>query len=318
MRQGTSDVWINTTINWSRTGTHTADLSGIGTILLIPDLLNTVAEYLNLLEVQYLRGTCKTIWRLLEDLSGSRTRRALEPYFPGAVSAFADCLDQTGAIVGGSTALHVLCPDPGVWVPSDLDIVCSHQYCAQLVDFIVSQGYTIDTDRDRATREELNSDYDEGGMGGRNIGGKFQWRQFHRGPQTIDVSICFPEVKQMTPANFILTYHSSVVMQFITPRGIFCYFPSLTFNRYFLRNSRRTSPGAMSAVEKYCRRGYTEMVQTESPSTGRRRVAYLQDLYDHTRGLLNADAIPGIWFQKGTMDTSTTLESVQLGEATGM
>ena len=186
------------------------DLSGIGTILLQIDILNAITEYLDLRAVQRLKATSKKLRSMLLDAASFRVRRVLAPYFPSALAELGSCLQSTGAIIGGSTALHIIRP-AHEWSPGDLDIVVPRRSAHALITFLESEGYHRfqNHERDPVYTPALGSS------------APFDLQSFYSfDGLKIDLSIVDP-TRRVTPLQFILSYHC-------TPLSIACLIIALT------------------------------------------------------------------------------------------
>ncbi|KZT54298.1 hypothetical protein CALCODRAFT_18026 [Calocera cornea HHB12733] len=119
--------------------THFAHLDGVGSLLCIsPEVVNTIVDNLSLPDVQLLRSSCRDLCDKLSDTLDRHLRRSFAPYFSDAV-AFAAALRVSHAILGGSTALHIL--RPGSWHPVDMDLLVSARYSDRLRDFLVNHRF---------------------------------------------------------------------------------------------------------------------------------------------------------------------------------
>ncbi|KAF8321381.1 uncharacterized protein EI90DRAFT_2506259 [Cantharellus anzutake] len=168
-----------------------------------------------------------------------RVIRVLTRFFPDP-HAFADCMCETGAIIGGSTALCIFNGEP--WLPGDLDVVVSPTFAPRLMEFVGSNGYV---------QEDKKVDpYDP--PNGVFTSRPFSWFCYRKGDRKIDIST----TRKGTPADFIGTYHHSYVMNFICHDGLYSFFPEDTSARRGRVNSYEKEHKAAAAREKYRERGY--------------------------------------------------------------
>ncbi|KZT60990.1 hypothetical protein CALCODRAFT_73994 [Calocera cornea HHB12733] len=268
--------------------TPRSDLSRLGVLMTSqPDLLNTVCEVgkLSLLDVQHLRSTCHQVRDSLENEPQHRLRAALARYFPGAVDSFAAMLKKCGAVVGGSLVLSVL--KPGTWTPSDLDIILPDHTCQSFEAFLTAKGYTTDP------QQQIQHAHDYAGTATAAAGRhKFRYVCYRHAEEKIDLCyICFPS----PPASHILTYHSSIVMNFFDGWAIYCLFPRWTFAGQFAQNRYHMDLPARTerAIRKLLGRGFTDVGEA------------IQDWHPEAvsaeDGFIDAYKLAGIWHQKVTL-----------------
>ncbi|KAF9065677.1 hypothetical protein BDP27DRAFT_1331605 [Rhodocollybia butyracea] len=67
-----------------------------------------------------------------------------------------------------------------------------------------------------------------------------------------------PGLEKSYPANFILAYHSTVVMNFWNGKHLYCMWPNLTFKGLYVRNLEELTPKLVDALEKYQERGFLD------------------------------------------------------------
>jgi hypothetical protein len=96
-----------------------------------------LSSHLNLAELAHRLEEFDQL-HLLPMLVKSRIRSATSHYFPDQL-AFHQLLEQTGAVVSGSTALYVA--TGGTFTPGDIDLLVDTQHVQECVDFLVGQGY---------------------------------------------------------------------------------------------------------------------------------------------------------------------------------
>ncbi|KZO91684.1 hypothetical protein CALVIDRAFT_541587 [Calocera viscosa TUFC12733] len=257
--------------------TRFADLSGVGALLLrMSEIRDLIVDDLSLAEVQLLRLTGNELRDSLSDTLDRRLRRSFSPYFPD-VSAFCAALRIHHAVVGGSTTLSIM--RPGKWCPNDLDIVVSPRYAHGIIVFLLDHGF-----------KEITRTMHKDSLYPQHIEGRiyFDYHCYMNGNKKID--LCVVRHEAVTPANYVMTYHSTAVMNFFDGRAIFCLFPNETFNGTFLRNRFTPTGNANRGITKIQSRGYKD--------TG----AYIQDRYNSGDiGRVTVDKLPRIWFMKATV-----------------
>jgi hypothetical protein len=217
----------------------------------------------------------------------ARFRIALVPYFPEP-SAFAAIMLQTGTIVGGSTALSIVAG--GSWKPGDLDLVVATRYFNRLRDYLVDQSFFFDETLSRNIKHKYGSPrlY------------KFTYRCFTKDTLKIDVCVCSPNCDNMTPAEFILTYHLSFAMNFVSGEGAYCLFPVETFSGRGYRNKFTLKERTKDILTKYAARGYTEILDESEPE----RSVYLHERYPcHGGNRIMIRDIENIWCMKLPLST---------------
>jgi hypothetical protein len=221
-----------------------------------------------------------------EAIAMYRFRVSLIRYFPDP-SEFATIMLQTGTIIGGSTALSIVAG--GNWVPGDLDLIVARRYLPRLVDYLKQQGYRFNRDISRDRRGHYVHSAENEPLY------RFEYYCFTKGDLKIDISQCFATVPDvMTPANFILTYHMSFVMNFVSGEGVYCLFPDETFSGRGYRNSFRVTKKLDPILTKYAARGYKEIIDE---MTG--WPVYLQDCFpNHGFGQLRVESLKNIWSMK--------------------
>ncbi|KAF9510478.1 hypothetical protein BS47DRAFT_61936 [Hydnum rufescens UP504] len=214
-----------------------------------------------------------------------RFRVSLIRYFPDP-SEFARIMLQTGTIIGGSTALSIIAG--GTWAPGDLDLIVTRRYLPRLEDYLKQQGYKFDPDVSQQQSEYVGNDEEERPY-------RFEYYCFTKGDLKIDISQCFcTKDDAMTPANFVLTYHMTFVMNFISGEGAYSFFPDETFSGRGYRNLFTVTKKLDRVLTKYADRGYKEVIDEE---TG--RPVYLQDRFpNHEAARFKVQSVKNIWSMK--------------------
>lgn len=222
---------------------------------IIPDaffdfaITDSLCRYLSLQDISNLRAANKKCSEAFVNCSGRRLRSLVSRWFSN-IPEFVTALRISGGVLSGSAMLSVL--RPGNWEPNDLDLVVlsSSQYA--LTSFLTEEGYTMAVipppDNDYPPSFELN---------------RFTRRNSDGNELSIDVSIFRDSFSsRRRPVDFIKTYHSTVVMNFYDGYGLYCLYPSLTFNGEFYvncRSPRVTAPASIRAISKYVNRGYRKL-----------------------------------------------------------
>ena len=160
-------------------------------------------------------------------------------------SAFSKMLTDLHAVVSGSAALHLmLAPKATNWVPRDLDIYVSYRHEISIYARMLDFGYFIVQEQD--ADETLYVD-------------PFikQVTTFFNGIRKVQIML----TKTSTAFAPIFEFHSTAVMNFVSPSHLFSAYPNLTFNGLSMIN-----PGAVyfghfnvsvaDALRKYRLRGF--------------------------------------------------------------
>ncbi|KAJ3753832.1 hypothetical protein EV360DRAFT_87406 [Lentinula raphanica] len=305
------------TINWQHTEVRKPDVSGVKSVLAVTELILLVCDHLNLPSIEALRQTCKHFRSMqpLADIGRTRMQNALLYVFNTGdqlerehreriVKTFNALLLAGGSIVGGSTALHVLCP--GNWLPADLDIVVREAQQAAMEDFLTEIGFVLNQERTR----DSETFYPGGQDSDCREAIKFTYRRFENpiaGRAGVDLCIVHPWTIS-APAEFVLTYHSTVVMNFWTGRSIHCLWPALTLKGKLLRNKFTPTPKVEAALRKYAQRGFYD-IHDKRPKAlqhwfgvrypSDKSIRYLQDDYPNIADeRLTIKTIPGPTWRK--------------------
>jgi hypothetical protein len=107
------------------------------------------------------------------------------------------------------------------------------------------QGYRLELDISRQRSEYVDNDKEERQY-------RFEYYCFTKGDLKIDISQCFcTQDDVITLANFVLTYHMSFVMNFISGEGVYSFFPDETFSGRGYRNSFTVTKKLDRVLTKY-------------------------------------------------------------------
>lgn len=180
-----------------------------------------------------------------------RMQKSIGP-FVDSIPNLVQQLRISGAIISGSRALEIATRHE--WkdgsVPGDLDIVVPEPFAHFLIGYFISLGYTRDTDPSTDSRYQFSP---------RTPPHVWSLVKLTRGTHHVDLSL----LTHLWPENFILLYHATPVMNFISADHLVVFFPDLTFARKGFANPVRGLSGATAAfksynagVNKYRRRGY--------------------------------------------------------------
>ncbi|KIY44815.1 hypothetical protein FISHEDRAFT_77225 [Fistulina hepatica ATCC 64428] len=269
--------------------------SSLSLVIRVSELLLLVCGFLDMRSVCSLRATCHLLYDQLSLFSAERMMRLLKRVFQTQedVYDFAKLLRATGAIMGGSTTLAVLSPTRQDWQPNDLDIIVHEEHRDMVIRFLKRCGFKHEKDKDR--REPR--DYAEIP--------RFVYRHYlspREGAPGIDLSVVIEE----SPAHFILSYHSTIVMNFWNGHHLYCLWPRYTFSGRFLRNRVTTNPSTKTetAIQKYRDRGYRDVL-------GRRKYKKtVQDICYPDSADFSDDELELSWIPKPFWRQSLRLEPV--------
>ncbi|KAJ3802958.1 hypothetical protein GGU11DRAFT_387018 [Lentinula aff. detonsa] len=259
-----SEANVICTINWKHTEVRRPDVSGIKHVLEVTELMLLVCKHLDLRSIEALRQTCKYFRDMqpLASVGSTRMQQALYRAFSlGAqrpeiqtnqiIEDFNSLLLAGGSIIGGSTALHVLCS--GDWLPADLDIVVREMHQDAMEAFLTEKaGFILNEERTRDA-ESFYPGSNSGAHGANNDYIRFTYLRFDNpveGQPGVDLCVIHPW-SIAAPADFVLTYHSTVVMNFWTGRSIHCLWPELTVHGRLIQNEYTPTPKVENALQKY-------------------------------------------------------------------
>lgn len=296
-------------LSWLQAVTFHPNLTGIVQVLKVPELLQWICHDLDLYSISSLRATCKLFWSRLANLASERMRRALTRVLdpqgtqhPSFIEDFASMIRSTGSVVGGSLSLWVLCP--GEWLPGDIDVITDSQHGPAVIDFIQAAGYIVDADRTVGTEDfypgRIGLTYAENSFD--HV--RFEYQHFTKAG-SLGIDLCIVLAKSVAiPSNFILTYHSTAVMNFWDGRYLYCVWPELTFKGLLMRNEYTPTVRIEEAIKKYKIRGFTDKY---SESQGLR---YIQDDFPVAKNKrLTVGMIPKpLWREPLTLSSASDLE----------
>lgn len=212
------------------------------------DIMKYIADFLDLQTLHSLTSTNQELRRILQYEPSMRARKLLRPYFPDALRELSHTLDISGAIISGSAPLSII--QPGDWTPGDLDIIVPNCNLDIISSFLVTQGFhdvaqpLLSPDSPLVTQTGYHHERDI----------LFNLKRFKRHSLQIDVSAIIARIPSSTPLDFVLTYHSSVVMNILTSSTIYVGFPTLTFAHRLIVNGNQ--PNMDLLLQKWAGRGY--------------------------------------------------------------
>lgn len=164
-------------------------------------------------------------------------------YFVLDPSALLSLLHSTNSIISGSTATLAFLPHS--FTPNDLDIYVPAKFLDTFVSSLrVKFGYKKSRPV-AAVTGHIEKDYSSLARIERIL-----W--FKRGEKTINVMA----VNGHNAVVPVFSFHSTIVMNFISAYGFYCAYPSLTLSSRSIINTKGTLPRpAKRAIKKYKERG---------------------------------------------------------------
>lgn len=199
-----------------------------------------IMEYSSVPDLRLFASTCKFYYRLVQH---HLPRRADEMFraFDLNPSLMCDTLQQTQSVVSGSCALLVILP--WSFTPNDMDIYVPSVHAPRLLHLLSTRfGYVLDDD---------STDYP-------GTVGMIAVYTLSNGHRFIQVISTISE----NPLKSLYKFHSTIVMNFVSARGICCAYPRLTSqrrglkNRYAITSSPQPSVLILACFDKYQRRGF--------------------------------------------------------------
>ncbi|KAF9077139.1 hypothetical protein BDP27DRAFT_1413592 [Rhodocollybia butyracea] len=241
---------MNAAIIWYQSIIWQPNFRNIMLILRTPELLALICKTLDMRSLQSFRATSKYFFDALACFPALRLRAGLSRVFNNAhLTAFQVLLQSTASVVGGSFALSLLYP--GNWQPADLDIVAEESQTVQVRQFLVQK---CRFKRDDERSQNIETFY----PGLDRTVFKFQYEHYTNpivGRPGVDLITVF---KNSIPADFVLTYHSTVVMNLWDGKHLYCLWPDLTFTGLYVRNWQTLTKRMDKALQKYWARGFRD------------------------------------------------------------
>ena len=181
-----------------------------------------------------------TVRKYMQQRFGAMTGR----FFKNKL-AFSRMLTDLRAVVSGSAALHLMLPPKTTyWTPQDLDIYAPYVHYISICARMLSLGYSFTDEPEPDPAPYTYSQIKE-------------IVSFSDG--THKVHLIFS--KSTTAFAPIFEFHSTAVMNFVSPRHLFCAYPNLTFNGLSIINPGAAYLGrfdvpVVDALRKYNLRGF--------------------------------------------------------------
>ena len=172
-----------------------------------------------------------------------RLKNIVKPFFDKP-EPFMEMLRTCKTVISGSTALHYLLGTSTPWSPTDLDLYTPHSHMHQLITLMNNQGYHV------VHQGRINNSL-------------YMYSKIStvvslsNGDRDIDVIVC----KMFASLPPVFQFHSTAVMNFISPDRIFCAYPALTFRGLSMINPGplymgRRGRNTFNALQKYEDRGF--------------------------------------------------------------
>ena len=207
-------------------------------------LLYQILSHLNMRDLMMLASTTKFNRSHVLDYIQLRKKKLALHFFKNEESFF-ESLSNTGAVVSGFAAVHLLLPAAETnCMPSNLVLYVSNAAYTELEAWIARQGFCILHVGNRSGNAYLYSEVE-------------QKLHFHNGRHTIDIVIsndaaCAP----------MFQLHSTAAMNFFNADRVFCAYPQFTLAYLSMVNPAPLYCNAfqsndMTTLEEYEMRGFT-------------------------------------------------------------
>lgn len=185
-------------------------------------------------------GTCQAYHNVIVSLYNSRVSHILSAFTANPETLLA-ILETAEGIISGSAALAVMFPDG--FKPGDLDIYVPHANARIVWAHLTRHcGYQ--------ETENTEGHYTSSSYTGVVIS---KVTLFTKGDQKVHVVSVLGD----NAAIAIFGFHSMIVMNFISSHGLYCAYPSLTFDRRGLINVEgMMESNQRVCIEKYLERGF--------------------------------------------------------------
>ena len=207
-------------------------------------LLYQILSHLNMRDLMMLASTTKFNRSHVLDYIQLRKKKLALHFFKNEESFF-ESLSNTGVVVSGFAAVHLLLPTAETnCMPSNLVLYVSNAVYTKLEAWIARQGFCILHVRNRSGNAYLYSEVE-------------QKLRFHNGHHTINIVIsndaaCAP----------MFQLHSTAAMNFFNADRVFCAYPQFTLAYLSMVNPAPLYCNAfqsndMTTLEEYEMRGFT-------------------------------------------------------------
>jgi hypothetical protein len=176
-------------------------------------------------------GTSSSVYHAdVRDHIHTRSRRLVRPFIDDPERLFM-MMDWTDSVISGSSALYFMIPSWDVdWVPRDLDIYVPNYARYEFVGYLESEGFEVVRRCSSVAELDPNGHilgtYEE-------LGGFDEVIIMKQGSLSIDLIISV----NTCAVECIIRFHQTVVMNFISSRGFFSAYPTLTDRARSLANN---------------------------------------------------------------------------------
>jgi hypothetical protein len=210
-----------------------------------------------------------------------RLAALIRPFFPDP-SDFLCALTKTHSVISGSQALSFMIPPfQGRWKPKDMDIYTNSDNVIALISYIEQCGYTrAGTDgRGIQCMEDIEDDklYVR-------LGGISHVIKMSKEEKQIDIIVS----NRTSPIYPIFFFHTTLVQNFISGKGFFSAYPTLTDNSKAILNPISFSPHKYPTakigvcVQKYNERGFETGMKLADVDDGPEHKCHQSPICPHT------------------------------------
>jgi hypothetical protein len=188
------------------------------------DVVEDILEFMTIPTLVMLAATTRYCRHLVHYHIRGRLIRLITPFF-GDVDRFLDILTETRSVISGSQALIFMTPAyQGCWVPNDMDLYTSNIHYWTLLCFLEREcGYKTQEGKPGVVR---NMGYEEEERIGKynSVGGIKYVTSLRKGNRKVDIIIS-DRSASIYPIFF---FHTTLVQNFISGKGFFSAYPTLT------------------------------------------------------------------------------------------
>ena len=208
------------------------------------ELIYESLDYLNIRELVPIAAINSFHIKLVRKYIAQRFGTMAGRFFTN-ITAFSKMLTDLHAVVSGSAALHLmLAPKATNWTPRDLDIYVSYTHEISIYARMLDFGYFIVQEQDPDETLYIDSLIK-------------QVTTFFNGNRKVQIML----TKTSTAFAPIFEFHSTAVMNFVSPRHLFSTYPDLTLNGLSMVNPDAVYFGHFNisvadALRKYSNRGF--------------------------------------------------------------
>ena len=219
-------------------------LFGKQSLMPTKELVYELLDHLNVRELVPIAALNSFHADLVRKYIGQRFSLMAGRFFTN-IPAFSRMLTNLHAVVSGSAALHLmLAPKATSWTPHDLDIYVSYRHEISIYARMLDFGYVVVQEQDADETLYIDSFIK-------------QVITFFDGTRKVQIML----TKTSTAFAPIFEFHSTAVMNFVSPSHLFSAYPDLTLNGLSMINPGTVYFGHFNisvadALRKYRSRGF--------------------------------------------------------------